>query len=35
MNPAGTVSIRSPKKSLSWEENMITAMPLVKPTVTG
>ena len=34
-NPAGTVPMRSPRKSLTWLEKMMSAIPLVNPIVTG
>ncbi len=34
MNPEGT-SIVNPKKSFIWVENIVTAIPLVKPTTIG
>ncbi len=35
MNSAGTAPMRRPAKSLTCEEKMMTAMPAVKPVVTG
>ncbi len=35
MKSAGTAPIFSPRKSLSWLEKMITAMPEVNPVMTG
>ena len=32
---AGTAPMRSPRRSLTWLEKMMTAMPLVKPMTTG
>ena len=32
---AGTCGMFSPRKSLTWLEKIMTAMPLVKPTITG
>ncbi len=34
-NSAGTAPMRRPRRSLTWLEKMITAMPLVKPVTTG
>jgi hypothetical protein len=34
-NSAGTVPMRRPRKSFTWLERMMTAMPLVNPTTTG
>jgi hypothetical protein len=35
VNSGGTAPMLSPKKSLTWLDRMITAIPLVKPTITG
>jgi hypothetical protein len=34
-NAAGSFGTASPSKSLSWLAKMMTAIPAVKPTVTG
>ena len=35
MKSAGTLPIRRPSRSFTWPEKMMTAMPLVKPVMTG
>ena len=34
-NSAGTAPIRKPSMSFTWLEKMLTAMPAVKPVITG